>query len=282
MSEPIEALPTMSPSTRGSAGTPRWSTALVTGASSGIGMAFARQLAAEGTDLVVVARDLHRLEALAIELRAHHGVDVEVMAADLSAPVSRAAIEKRLAEESRPIELLINNAGFGTSGPFAELPIGREEQEVQVNVLAVMRLTSAALEPMIARGAGAVLNVASIAGLYPAPNSATYCATKAFVNSFGDSLYEELRGTGVSITTSLPGFTRTEFQARSSWDEQSRVPKSAWLTAEKVAAQSLDGLAARKARVVPSLGYKMLVGASAPLPPTSRRWLLGRGLRPRR
>ena len=261
---------------------PRWGAALVTGASSGIGEAFARRLAMEGTDLVVVARDLARLDALAEELRMRHGVVVEVIDADLSAPVSRAAIEKRLTESARPIDLLVNNAGFGTNGSFAGLPIGREEQEVQVNVLAVMRLTSAALGPMIERGSGAVLNVASIAGLYPAPGSATYCATKAFVCSFGDSLYEELRGTGVAISTSLPGFTRTEFQERSNWDEQSRVPRSAWLAAATVAEQSLAGLAAGKARVVPSLGYKVLVGATAPLPPTSRRWLLGRGLRSRR
>lgn len=273
---------TPSPSNR-PAGAPsrptRWRTALVTGASSGIGDAFARQLASEGTDLVVVARDIDRLETLARELRSSHGVLVEVLGADLSAPVSRAAIEKRLTEAARPVDLLVNNAGFGTSGDFAELPIGREEQEVQVNVLAVLRLTSAALGPMVARGSGTVLNVGSIAGLYPAPGSATYCATKAFVSSFGDSVHEELRGTGVTLTTSLPGFTRTEFQARSSWDEQSSVPKAAWLTAEKVASQSLDAAAAGKARVVPSIGYKVLVGATSPLPASSRRWLLGRGRR---
>lgn len=262
--------------TRSSA--PRWGVALVTGASSGIGEAFARRLAAEGSDLVVVARDVARLEALAKDLIANHGVGIEVMDADLSAPVSRAAVEKRLLDPGRPIDLLVNNAGFGTNGPFVDLPIAREEQEVQVNVLALMRLTSAALGPMTERGSGAVLNVASIAGLYPAPGSATYCATKAFVCSFGDSLFEELRGTGVSITTSLPGFTRTEFQARSDWNDQSRVPSAAWLTAESVAEQSLAGLRAGKARVVPSLGYKLLVGATAALPPTSRRWLLGRGI----
>lgn len=279
MSETTTPPPPSRPVDSAGARAPRWRTALVTGASSGIGDAFARQLAAEGSDLVIVARDLDRLEALAADLRAAHGVVVEVIGADLSAPVARAAIEKRLTEEAPPIDLLVNNAGFGTSGDFAELPIGREEQEVQVNVLAVLRLTSAALAPMIARGSGTVLNVGSIAGMYPAPGSATYCATKAFVSSFGDSVHEELRGTGVSLTTSLPGFTRTEFQSRSSWDDQSSVPKLAWLTAEKVASQSLDGAAAGKARVVPSVGYKMLVGATSPLPASSRRWLLGRGRR---
>ena len=132
----------------------RWSTALVTGASSGIGTAFARALAAEGTDLVLVARDHERLTALAEELREAHGVGVEVLAADLSAPVARAAVEKRLADPARPVDLLVNNAGFGTAGPFVDLPIAREEQEVQLNVVAVLRLTSVALASMVAAAAG--------------------------------------------------------------------------------------------------------------------------------
>ena len=159
------------------------------------------------------------------------------------------------------------------------MPIAREEQEVQVNVVAVLRLTSAALPAMLQRNSGAILNVGSIAGLYPAPGSATYCATKAFLCSFGDSLFEELRGTGVSMTTALPGFTSTEFQKRSNWEDQRSVPKAAWLTAAKVAADSLDGVSARKARVVPALGYRALVSATAPLPPSTRRWILGRGSR---
>ncbi|MEX0767402.1 MAG: SDR family oxidoreductase [Microthrixaceae bacterium] len=257
----------------------RWNTVLVTGASSGIGEAFARLLAAEGSHLVLVARDLGRLNQIAEDLRDAHGVQVEVCEADLSAPVARAAIERRLSDSSRPIDLLINNAGFGTNGDFSELPISREEQQVQVNVIAVMRLTSAAVRTMLQRNSGAILNLSSIAALYPAPGSATYCATKAFLCSFGDSLFEELRGTGVSITTSLPGFTATEFQQRSGWDDQQSVPKVAWLTAAKVAADSLDGVSAGKARVVPSLGYRALVGATAPLPPSARRWLLGHGSR---
>ncbi len=257
----------------------RWNRALVTGASSGIGEAFARLLAAEGSHLVLVARGVDRLNQLAEELQGAHGIDVEVCEADLSAPVARAAIERRLAELDKPIDLLINNAGFGTNGSFSQLAIAREEQEVQVNVVAVMRLTSAALPAMLQRNSGAILNLGSIAGLYPAPGSATYCATKAFLCSFGDSLFEELRGTGVSITTSLPGFTATEFQKRSNWEDQKSVPKAAWLTATKVAADSLDGVSAGKARVVPALGYRVLVSATAPLPPSMRRWIIGRGSR---
>jgi short-subunit dehydrogenase len=257
----------------------RWKKVLITGASSGIGEAFARQLAAEGSDLILVARGVEKLNEIAQELEQTHGVQVQVCEADLSAPVARAAVERLLADPEMPIDLLINNAGFGTNGDFSELPIAREEQEVQVNVVAVLRLTSAALPAMLQRDSGAILNVGSIAGLYPAPGSATYCATKAFLCSFGDSIFEELRGTGVSMTTALPGFTATEFQKRSNWEDQRSVPKAAWLTAAQVAADSLDGVSARKARVVPALGYRVLVGATAPLPPSTRRWILGRGSR---
>jgi len=253
----------------------RWSTALVTGASCGIGESFARRLAAEGTDLVVVARDLGRLESLAVELRGAHGVQVEVLNADLSAPVSREMVERRLADRSRPIDLLINNAGFGTSGHFAELPVAREEQQVQLNVLGVLRLTSAALTPMIERRRGTIVNVASVAAFVPAPGSATYAATKAFVCSFTDSLHDELAGTGVTATASIPGFTRTEFQARSDWTEQDNVPERAWLSPDDVARATLDGAARGRARVVPGAGYKALVGAAQMLPGAPKRWLTG-------
>ena len=276
---PSDVTAAPSPHSERNQGAPRWKTVLVTGASSGIGEAFARQLAAEGSDLILVARGIQRLNEIAEELSSAHGVQVQVYEADLSAPVARAAIERRLAHPEQHIDLLINNAGFGTNGEFSHLPIAREEQEVQLNVIAVMRLTSAALPAMLKRHSGAILNVSSIAGLYPAPGSATYGATKAFLCSFGDSLFEELRGTGVSITTSLPGFTSTEFQKTANWEDQSSVPKAAWLTAAKVAAESLDGVSAGKARVVPALGYRLLVGATAPLPPSTRRWMLGRGSR---
>lgn len=251
----------------------RWSTALVTGASSGIGTAFARALAAEGTDLVVVARDHERLTALAEELRGAHGVGVEVVAADLSAPVARAAVEKRLADPARPVDLLVNNAGFGTAGPFVDLPIAREEQEVQLNVVAVLRLTSVALTGMVARGSGNVINVASIAAFLPAPESATYAATKAFVCSFTESLHDELEGSGVCATASVPGFTRTEFQSRADWAEQDHVPEFAWLEPDAVARATLDGAAAGRARVVPGAGYKALVGTAQVIPGSPKRWL---------
>ena len=253
----------------------RWSTALVTGASSGIGESFARLLAAEGTDLVVVARNGERLEALAVELRDAHGVEVEVLTADLSAPVSRQLVEHRLADPSRPVDLLVNNAGFGTTGHFAELPVAREEQQVQLNVVGVLRLTAAALTPMVERRRGTIVNVASVAAFVPAPGSATYAATKAFVCSFTDSLHDELLGTGVTATASIPGFTRTEFQTRADWTEQDHVPDRAWLSPDEVARVTLDGAARGRARVVPGSGYKALVGAAQMLPGAPKRWLTG-------
>lgn len=254
----------------------RWASALVTGASSGIGEAFARRLAAEGTDLVVVARRADQLERLAAELREAHRVTVEVLPADLGAPVSRREVERRLVDERAPIDLLVNNAGFGTHGRFADLPADREDQEVQVNVVALQRLTSAALGPMVARGHGHVLNVSSIAALYPVPGSATYGATKAFVCSFSDALHEELRGTGVVVTSALPGFTRTEFQERSDWTGQDRLPASVWLSTERVAAESLDGVWAGRARVVSDRRYRAITSITAPIPPGLKRWLMGR------
>jgi short-subunit dehydrogenase len=251
----------------------RWSTAVVTGASSGIGKEIARRLAQEGTDLVLVARDQRRLDDLAAELSTAHGVDVEVLSADLSAPVARAAVEKRLTDPARPVDLLVNNAGFGTAGRLVDLPLGREEQQVQLNVVSVLRLTSVALSAMVPRGSGTVVNIASIAAFLPAPESATYAATKAFVCSFTESVHEELAGTGVGVTVVLPGFTRTEFQERADWSEQDHVPSFAWLTAEQVAIDALDGAAAGKVRVVPGAGYKALVGAAQVVPSAPKRWL---------
>jgi uncharacterized protein len=252
----------------------RWQRAVVTGASSGIGEAIARRLAAEGVDLVVVSRRRETLERLAVVLRAEHGVAVEVVESDLSSPVSRAAVERLLADDEVPVDLLVNCAGFGTSGSFAGLAVAQEDQEVQLNVLAPLRLTSAAVPAMVRRGTGNVVNISSMAALYPMPGSATYAATKAFLCSWGDALHEELRGSGVVVTTSLPGFTRTRFHERSG--SPARVPGWAWSTAAAVADRTLEAAIAGRARVVPGLGYRLLAALSAPIPPGARRRLLGR------
>ncbi len=253
----------------------RWRTAVVTGASSGIGEAVARRLAAGGSGLVLVARDRDRLEALAADLGPYHGVEVEVLAADLATVEGRSAVEARLADGHAPVDLLVNNAGFGTTGDLVDLDPEAEDRQVQVNVLAVLRLTRAALPGMVGRGRGAVVNVASLAGLYPTPGTATYGATKAFVCSLTDALHEELRGTGVTATAVLPGFTRTEFQERAGWRPQAYLPDAVWMTADEVAAATLDGAAAGRARVVPGVAYKVLNGVTSPLPAGARRTLLG-------
>lgn len=258
----------------------RWATALVTGASSGIGDAFARLLAAEGTDLVIVARDRARLEALAAELVSVHGVQVDVLPADLGDPGQRRMVEERIADAHRPVHLLVNNAGSGTVGRFWELPVDGEDAEIQLNVVALSRLTHAALGAMVARGGGAVLNVASIAGQIAGVGCATYNATKAFVVSLGDSVHEELAGTGVTLTTLLPGFTRTEFQVRAAaTDQTDNVPDFAWLSAETVAAAALDATAAGRNRVVPGLAYRVGSAALDVLPTAAVRRIAGASMR---
>ena len=186
-------------------------TALVTGASSGIGERLARLLAADGCDLIVVARRAGRLEELAAGLRAAHHVHVEVLAADLITPAGLLAAENRLSDASRPVELLVNNAGFGLSGSFADVPADGAEAQIRLNVLALARLTHAVLPGMRKRGHGGILNVSSVAGVLISPGGAVYAATKAFVTSFSESLSAEVSGHGVHVTALCPGLTRTEF-----------------------------------------------------------------------
>src|SRR5260221_7653734 len=172
-------------------------TALVTGASAGIGTAFATRLAARGDGVVLVARDRARLDELAGVLAGRHGVATEVLVADLTDPGQLASVEARLGDRERPIDVLVNNAGFGTNGRFADLDRDTEAREIGLNVVALVRLTHAALAPMIGRGSGGVLNVSSLAGGPPTPSNATSRATKAFVTSFTQSAPEEGLGTGV-------------------------------------------------------------------------------------
>ncbi len=245
---------------------PRWTRALVTGASSGIGNAIARQLAADGTDLVVVARDVARLE----ELAASVDVDCEVMPCDLADRAALEAVERRIEASDRPIDLLVNNAGLGFGGPFASLDRDDATFVVDVNVVAVQRLTQAAASSFSDRGVGTILNVGSLAGDAVGANSATYNATKAFVTSLGQSLAAELAGTGVTITTLLPGFTRTEFQQRSGTDVTD-VPRVLWQSAESVAAAGLAGAAAGLIEVVPRKRYRVLRGINRVLPGALKR-----------
>jgi short-subunit dehydrogenase len=248
-----------------------WSTALVTGASSGIGRAMAHRLAAEGTALVAVARDEGRLRALADEV----AVDVEVLVADLADPAQLARVEARVADAERPVDLVVNNAGFGTYGPLASLDVDDETREIAVNVTAVVRLTHAAVAAMVPRGRGAVLNVGSVAGLQATPGNATYGASKAFVASFGESVAGELAGTGVTLTTVLPGFTHTEFAERAGIGGR-KVPKPAWQTADAVAATALDAARSGRPWVVPGALNKVLVSVAGPVPRRLKRVLAAR------
>jgi short-subunit dehydrogenase len=224
--------------------------ALVTGASAGIGRSFAYALADRGHDLVLVARDTARLEALGKEIGDAYGATCEVLTADLADDAALATFEARLADAGRPVDLLVNNAGFGTSGQFHTLPVEREEQEIRLNVLALVRLCHAALDAQVARGRGGVINVASIAGYQPTPGNATYGATKAFVSSFSQAVHEELRGTGVRCMVLSPGFTRTEFQARAGIDS-SEVPGFLWQEAATVVDHALRAYGKGRAVCVP-------------------------------
>src|SRR5574341_1532777 len=237
--------------------------ALVTGASAGIGTAFAERLAHDGYDLVVVARSRERLDALAQRLHKEQHSTVEVLPADLTDSAQLRVVEKFV--EDADLDLLVNNAGFGTVGAFAELGVDKEEAEIRLNVVALVRLTRAALPAMIARGRGSIINVSSMAGLQPAPYNATYGATKAFVNSFTEALHEELRRTGVRVQALCPGFTRTEFQERAGVDV-SDLPSFMWMQPEGVVAASLAGLRRGEVVCVPGLGNRALAAVTGMIP----------------
>lgn len=224
------------------------SRAVITGATAGIGHEFATALAARGHDVVLVARDRDRLERAAETLRAAHRVTVEVVSADLSDRAGMAVVEAVLADRDRPVEILVNNAGFSTHQVFAGGDLDAEQRMLDVLVTAVMRLTHAALPGMIARGSGAVLNVSSVAGWIP---GGTYSAAKAWVTTFSESLSGELRGTGVQVTAVCPGYTHTEFHQRADMDV-SGVREWMWLDAQDVVAKALTDV--RRGREVSVAG----------------------------
>src|SRR3954453_8241979 len=253
-------------------------TALVTGASSGIGEALARQLAERGDDLVLVARNEGRLQALADDLGRHYGIKTEVIAADLSNDGQLATVEKRVRDDQQPIDLLVKNAGFGSSGRFSEMPIDGEVNEVELNVVALVRLTPAALEQMLARRQGAVLNVGSVAGFQPAPTSATYAATKAFVASFSQAIHEEVKASGVKVSCLCPGFTRTRFHERAEM-EPSKIPGPLWLDADDVARAGIAGVDKNMAVIVPGAAYKAAVVGSRLMPQMVVRKIRGIAMR---
>jgi uncharacterized protein len=232
------------------------STALITGATAGIGHAFARRLAADGHDLVLVARDYERLERTAKELHELYGIHAEVLVADLVEDEGLDLVAARLDDRDRPIDLLINNAGFSVNRRFIRGDIEGEERMLRVLVLAVMRLTHAALPGMMERKHGGIINVSSVAAFIP---QGTYSAAKAWVNSFSRSIATDLTGTGVRVLVLCPGFTRTEFHERAAID-MTKMPDYMWLDADMVVDQGLKALAKDLIVCVPGLQYKTIVG----------------------
>ena len=247
---------------------------LVTGASAGIGRSFAHALAARGHELVLVARDEARLVELAAELGGLHGVQSQVLGADLLADDGIAAVESRLRDLVRPVDLLVNNAGMGTFGAFATSDITAEEREIRLNVLALVRLTHAALESMVPRRHGAILNISSLAGFQPAPSSATYAATKAFVNSFSHSVHEECRREGVHVMLVCPGYTHTEFHERAGLGP-TQIPEFMWQSSDDVVASALRDLDRRRAVSIPGALNKTLGAASSVTPAAVTRRIAG-------
>jgi uncharacterized protein len=253
-------------------------TALVTGASAGIGREFCRQLAARGHDLIVVARDAERLSQVRDELAARHGVSVEVLAADLTLDADLERVGARISAETS-LAMLVNNAGFGTSGSVAASQPDLQDRMLRLHVLAPMRLTRAALPRMLERRRGAVINVSSVASFIYSPGSVNYCASKAYLRTFTEGLALELVGTGVRVQALCPGFTRSEFHERMGADGASR-PGFMWMTAAAVVGTSLTQLD-RGAPVicVPGLRYKLLVGLIGLLPRRAIGPLIRRGWR---
>jgi short-subunit dehydrogenase len=229
--------------------------ALVTGASSGIGEEFARQLAARRTDLVLVARRRERLEALATELAGRHGVDVEVMVADLTDAADLRRVERRIEDPVAIVELVINNAGRGIEQALSASDRDDEERCAQLNVLAVLRLSHAALAAMVPRGRGGILNVSSIACDIPNPGAPTYAAAKAFVTTLGQGIHYEAKTHGVHVTTLLPGFVKTEII---SVGTHASVPSYGWVDVSALVAEAIRDVETNKVLSVPTLKYKVV------------------------
>ncbi|MFI5657385.1 SDR family NAD(P)-dependent oxidoreductase [Streptomyces sp. NPDC051684] len=231
-------------------------TALITGSTAGIGAAFARRLAADGHNLVLVARDTKRLHEQATELHDRHGIEAEVLSADLATEDGIAAVEARLTDRRAAVDLLVNNAGFGNKGHYLEVPMADELTMLKVHCEAVLRLTSAAAGAMRERGRGGVVNVASVAAFVP---RGTYGASKAWVVQFTQGAAKDLAGSGVRLMALCPGFVRTEFHERAGMGT-GNIPKWMWLDADKLVGAALTDLSRGRTLSIPDPRYKALMG----------------------
>lgn len=255
-----------------------FSHALVTGASSGIGESISHKLGKAGVGMVLVARREDRLRAIAAKYP-----NVEVLVADLTTEAGVNAVLDRLRDAQRPvIDLVVNNAGFGTSGPFTAADPDRLSREISLNINALTRISHEAVRQMQPRGRGYLLNVSSIASFQPGPDLAVYAATKAFVTSLTEALHEELRGSGIRVTALCPGLTHTEFQSISNTSGlESKFPEFAWMSAEDVARDGLRAVADGKAICVPGLVNKSLAAVSTFTPRGLARRIAGLATRMR-
>lgn len=235
-------------------------TSLITGATAGIGHEYARQLAARGDDLVLVARNAERLEQVAAELRAAHRVEVEVLVADLVDRDQLALVEARLADRERPIDLLVNNAGFGLKKRFLDNTLEEETEMLEVLVTAVLRLSHAALGPMAERGSGGIINVSSVAAFLP---RGTYSAAKAWVNSFSEWAHLEYKSRGVTVMALCPGFTKTEFHERM---QVTRGDGFMWLEVDFLVRKSLKDFDKGRAYSIPGAQYKTIIALTRAIP----------------
>jgi short-subunit dehydrogenase len=241
-------------------------TALVTGASSGIGLDLAKRFAAEGFDVVLVARSQGKLEEVRAGIEGEHKVRAHVVAGDLAQPRAAETLVAELERRGLEIDALVNNAGYALYGAFAETDLADELAMIQVNVVALTHLTKLLVRKMVARRSGYILNLASTAAFQPGPLMSVYYATKAYVLSFSEALANELDGTGVTVTALCPGPTRTGFQARAQMEESKLVRGKEIMSAEEVARAGFEGLMKGKTVVIPGVGNKMLAQAVRFLP----------------
>ncbi len=254
-------------------------TALITGASSGIGATFAHHLARRGYGLILVARSQDKLDQLADSLRQAHGVMVDVLPADLSQPSPGEALLARVDALGRQVDLLINNAGFGAAGPFHTLPAARQQDMIALNVAAVVDLAQHFLPGMVARGRGDLINVASLAGFQPMPFMSVYGATKAFVLSFSEALWAEYRGHGIRVVAVCPGPVDTPFfEATGADGLRDAVPKPLVMSAEAVVTRSLRALEAGEMTVVPGFTNSLVTALPRLLPRRLLAWSTGRAM----